>query len=94
MVEQRLDPASVSAMDVDVPVTVPAAAAWPLDASAALIRLASFAVHSLSHLNAGRSAGGGWSVGGNRSDSSRPTIRVAIAWRVSVAVGCCATKRP
>jgi hypothetical protein len=33
---RRLDPAAVSAFDLDVPVTVPAAAAWPLDASAAL----------------------------------------------------------
>ena len=33
---RRLEPTSVSAMDVDVPVTVPAAAAWPLDASATL----------------------------------------------------------
>ena len=32
---RRLDPAAVSALDVDVPVTVPAAAAWPLDTSAA-----------------------------------------------------------
>ena len=33
---RRLDSAAASALDVDVPVTVPAAAAWPLDASAAL----------------------------------------------------------
>ncbi len=32
---RRLDPSAVSALDVDVPVTVPAAAAWPLDTSAA-----------------------------------------------------------
>ena len=32
---RRLDPTAVSALDVDVPVTVPAAAAWPLDTSAA-----------------------------------------------------------
>jgi hypothetical protein len=31
---RRLDPAVASALDVDVPVTVPASAAWPLDASA------------------------------------------------------------
>ena len=32
---RRLDPAPVSALDIDVPVTVPASAAWPLDAAAA-----------------------------------------------------------
>ncbi|MEO5823468.1 MAG: hypothetical protein ABIT71_23435 [Vicinamibacteraceae bacterium] len=32
---RRLDSVAVSAIDVDVPVTVPSAAAWPLDASAA-----------------------------------------------------------
>jgi len=31
---RRLDPATASALDLDVPVTVPASAAWPLDASA------------------------------------------------------------
>ena len=33
---RRLDPAVAAALDVDVPVTVPASAAWPLDASAVL----------------------------------------------------------
>jgi hypothetical protein len=33
---RRLEGTAVSTMDVDVPVTVPAATAWPLDASAAL----------------------------------------------------------
>ncbi|MFI5076936.1 MAG: hypothetical protein ACHQRO_06315, partial [Vicinamibacteria bacterium] len=32
---RRLDPAAGSTLDVDLPVTVPAASAWPLDASAA-----------------------------------------------------------
>jgi len=32
---RRLDPAAVSSLDVDVPVTVPSAAAWPLDTPAA-----------------------------------------------------------
>jgi hypothetical protein len=33
---RRLDPGAVSALDIDVPVTVPVSAAWPLDASAVL----------------------------------------------------------